>query len=321
MRAEDPSCISLAMPLWNSLFGPKWDPGKLKVQLQLSLSRMKQVRAKNQANETKLKREIALMLKDNQTDKAAVKAEQLLQLQHRDFAVDLLNTIVETLKTRTAYIDSKPECPLDVIGHVASVLYCAPRLEEIPELAESEKIFRARYGADWQQLEHVHPRLVDALDLIPPSPSTVMSILARVAAEHRVDWAPPVIADDPFSIGAEAAQAMNRTPALDTVLSADQSGLHVGCAQGRQGSDRAPALPPATEVAPAYATPAAAPEVLTGTVVEPMASPQSVSGPPSSAGGVEFPDLQDVPQGDLKVSAPPAPAELTLEERLAALKM
>ncbi|CEL92099.1 unnamed protein product [Vitrella brassicaformis CCMP3155] len=171
----------------------------------MTVNRAKLSQNKLENNKKALRREMAHLLREDKEEKARIKAEQFLQDQKMECALDILETMCDLLATRMRYIESEKDCPSDLSGTIASVLYCEKRAG-IDDLAEVRKQFEIKYGREFVETaadnknQEVHFKLVQLLSVMPPAEHEVVKVLKDVAAEYDVQWnAPPEPAEPSLS--------------------------------------------------------------------------------------------------------------------------
>jgi len=166
----------------------------LKAQLKMACSRCQLNGSKAQNNIRIQKRKIAEMLLDKKVENARIRAEGVMREQNLIYCYELLALRCELLTARILLIAQSPQCPDDLFMPIATVIYCAQRLE-IQELVTCAHQFGYRWGTDWVQgllhgARYIDPLVLKYLDVNPPSKKEVTQFLVSVAEECEVDWEP-----------------------------------------------------------------------------------------------------------------------------------
>ena len=94
------------------------------------------------------------MLTAGKEEKARIKAEHLIRDDSTMEAYEIIALLCELVHERMKHLLSQDECPPDLLGTIASLLYAAPRCQ-ISEMEVIEKQLTKRYGK--QFVEEVSP--------------------------------------------------------------------------------------------------------------------------------------------------------------------
>ncbi len=133
------------------------------------------------------------MIETGKEEKARIRVEHLIREDFTMEALEIVQLLCELIHERVRHMVSEPECPPDLIGAVATLLYAAPRVD-ISELLEVKNQLTKKYGKKFVEevtaldSGHVNPRVVDKLAVHPPDASAVVSYMKRVAEEFNVAW-------------------------------------------------------------------------------------------------------------------------------------
>jgi hypothetical protein len=80
---------------------------------------------------------------------------------------------------------------------VATIIYCAKRVDTVPEFVTVANLFAMKYGKEFAHSHHVNesgfvnPEIVSKLSVQPPTYNQVSDELLSIAQEFKVDWEPP----------------------------------------------------------------------------------------------------------------------------------
>jgi len=147
-------------------------------------------------------KEIGKLLSERKDENARIRMEGVIRHKNMLKAVEILSLMCEILGQRLQLIITQNFCSPDLLEPVATIIYCANRIAEIPEFMEITEQFAFKYIIEWA-LTHrdnesncVSPRIIALLSLRPPNFSIVMKALKEVAEEQGVDWEPSEPAPD-----------------------------------------------------------------------------------------------------------------------------
>lgn len=219
---------------------------KLKPQLRMAVSRLQMVSNKKSAqmkNETRL---IASLLSSSppKEEKAKIRAEALIRDDDAIEAYEILQLGCELLAERVKLIGSERDCPKDLLGCVATLLWAESRVD-ITELTEIKRLFRSKYGKTFVETALsdeggiCNARVVTKLSVSPPSAYLVQIYLEKIAEQFGIDWEPTIKLDAGDMLRPTAA------PTGYSIVVAPGSGLAPAAGEvtimGSHDSDAAPA--------------------------------------------------------------------------------
>ena len=119
-----------------------WNPNKLKAFLMTAGKRAKLQRNKHIKDIKLIEREVLQFIQENRSERATIKAEQILQHRKLELAMDIIESICDLLETRMSYIEQCSSLPAELIQPIATLFYASSRAE-VPELADVRKQFCA----------------------------------------------------------------------------------------------------------------------------------------------------------------------------------
>ncbi|KAJ7969491.1 Regulator of Vps4 activity in the MVB pathway protein [Quillaja saponaria] len=170
---------------------------KCKTALKLSVSRIKLLKNKREAQVRQLKRELAKLIESGQDRTARIRVEHVIREEKTMTAYDLIEIYCELIAARLPIIESQKNCPVDLKEAISSVIFASPRCSDIPELMDVRKHLTARYGKEFVSAAielrpncGVNRMLVEKLSAKAPDGPTKMKILSAIAEEHNVKWDP-----------------------------------------------------------------------------------------------------------------------------------
>ena len=141
----------------------------------------------------KSRKEIAILLKNGDDEKARIIAEQTIKEEDLNKALEELQGISEELLARIGVISSSKRLPMDLKEQICTIIWATSRLD-IKEFGLMRVQFALRFGAN---LDHealcniancVSQYIIDLMSANPPSEDQVFEYLKAVAAEFDIDW-------------------------------------------------------------------------------------------------------------------------------------
>ena len=168
-------------------------------ELKMAVSRIQIASNKKSALLKQNMREVAVMLAENppKEEKAKIRAEALIRDDNLIEAYEILQLECELLHERIKLIEYSKTCPPDLVSVVSTLMWAAHRVD-IPELMTIRKLFRAKYGKQFEEdaLRNadgvLNERVVTKLSVQPPAAYLVQTYLERICEQFEVDWTPAV---------------------------------------------------------------------------------------------------------------------------------
>ena len=157
----------------------------------------------------KARRDIVVLLKGGDDEKARIIGEQGIKEEKLVEALEELKAICEEVVSRLGVISSSRRLPLDLKEPICTLIWGSSCLN-IKELELMRQQFALKFGAN---LDHealcnidncVSERMIELLSAKPPPEDVVFSYLKGVAAEYSVDWG--VIPEEEDDFGDSAVQ-------------------------------------------------------------------------------------------------------------------
>ncbi|KAI0969900.1 DUF292-domain-containing protein [Xylaria arbuscula] len=213
---------------------------KLKVQLKLSIARLRMVQQRDDAMGKTQRRAMAQLLEVGKIDSARIRTENIIRSDINTELHEILELYCELLLARAALLES-PTCDPGLEEAVKSIIYAAPRTE-IKELQQVRTLLAERFGKEFVMVAMdnsdggVSEKVVKKLSVTPPKPELVQGYLEEIAKAYGVDWPkgtkelgqPPELIDeeinnDEHDEGPDSGQAHNDSvPDLPTDSKAAQ---------------------------------------------------------------------------------------------------
>ncbi|KAG1836569.1 DUF292-domain-containing protein [Suillus subalutaceus] len=172
-----------------------WNTAKAKVQLRLSVQRLRIAQQKKEAHAKGSRRDIALLLEKGKTESARVKVEAVINEDVNLELYELLELYCELLIARFGLLDQNTRDPDPGINEgVCSIIHAAPRTE-VKELLVLRDMLMHKYGRDFSAaaMENrsgcVSERIMRKLVIETPSEELVDAYLGEIAKAYGVKWA------------------------------------------------------------------------------------------------------------------------------------
>ncbi|KAF8079039.1 DUF292-domain-containing protein [Lyophyllum atratum] len=202
---------------------PPWNAPKARVQLRLSVQRLRMLQQKKEAQAKATRRDIATLLERAKIETARVKVESLINEDIHVELLELLELYCELLLARFGLLDQNTREPdIGIKESVCSIIYAAPRTE-LKELHILRDILMHKYGRDFSLavMENrdscVSDRTTRKLDIATPSSILVDAYLHEIAKGYSIDWSPPKQDEDDNSEGGvkDSDSSADQKPGLD----------------------------------------------------------------------------------------------------------
>ncbi|KAI0489696.1 regulator of Vps4 activity in the MVB pathway-domain-containing protein [Xylaria cf. heliscus] len=226
---------------------------KLKVQLKLSIARLRMVQQRDESMGRAQRRAMAQLLEVGKIESARIRTENIIRSDINTELHEILELYCELLLARASLLES-PKCDPGLEEAVKSIIYAAPRTE-IKELQQVRALLGERFGKEFvlAAMENtdgsVSEKVVKKLSVTPPKPELVQGYLEEIAKAYGVDWPkgtrelgqPPELIDEELDNGgyAEGSGGDQANKISGTDLPADSK-----AAQEREDLSRA--TPPRT---------------------------------------------------------------------------
>ena len=179
--------------------GSSFSTTTLKVALRGCIERMKLVTNKKLINIKNISKELSILLNNNKEENARIRCESLIAEENILKVFEIMNVYCEMLLIRINYIEVEIKCPDEMLENIASIIYCAKRLE-INEFVDIANQLALKYSAEFAH-EHyenkhnkVNPKIVALLSVKPPDVDIVVEHLEDIADEYKIKWKPKKVA-------------------------------------------------------------------------------------------------------------------------------
>ncbi|KAF1963785.1 DUF292-domain-containing protein [Byssothecium circinans] len=203
---------------------------RLKVQLKLSISRLRMTQQKDSAKAKQQRREMAQLLEANKIQSARIRVENIIRSDITNELYEILELYCELLLARSQLLDppSSPhggtaaQAPLDpaLEEAVRSIIYAASRTD-IKELHAVRALLMEKFGKEVaiasMEGEGVADRVIKKLMVETPKPELVDAYLTEIARFYGVPFgeATPEPDDDDDDASGGVAEEADVEPALE----------------------------------------------------------------------------------------------------------
>ncbi|WVQ96400.1 hypothetical protein IAU59_003505 [Kwoniella sp. CBS 9459] len=178
-----------------------WNGPRAKVQIKLSIQRLRTLQEKKLALAKASRRDIADLLNKGRVETAKLRTEGMIQ---DDIYVELLEVLelyAEMLQARFNLLEASAgtEPEPSISDAVCAIVYAAPRTE-LKELQVLREILMHKFGRNFSlSLQQSDPppasvpaRVLSKLALFTPSKELVDAYLGEIARGYGVNWVPEI---------------------------------------------------------------------------------------------------------------------------------
>ena len=168
---------------------------KIKVQLKLSVSRLRMVQQKDTAVAKQQRRSMAQLLEQGKEESARIRVENIIRSDMNTELLEILELYCELLSARAGLLESK-ECDPGLEEAVKSLIYAAPRVEGVKELTMVRQLLAEKYGKEFtlEAVENrdgkVSQRVLDRNKVEPHAKELVEEYISAIADAYGIDWTP-----------------------------------------------------------------------------------------------------------------------------------
>lgn len=168
---------------------------KIKVQLKLSVSRLRMVQQKDTALAKQARRTMAQLLEQGKEESARIRVENIIRSDMNTELLEILELYCELLSARAGLLEQK-ECDPGLEEAVKSIIYAAPKIEGVKELTLVRGLLAEKYGKEFtleaqeNREGKVPKRVTDRLKVEPPPKELVEAYLSTIAEVYGIDWPP-----------------------------------------------------------------------------------------------------------------------------------
>ncbi|XP_028392994.1 IST1 homolog [Dendronephthya gigantea] len=170
---------------------------KLRVNLKLTINRLKLLEKKKTEIALKSRKEIADYLSQSKDDRARIRVEHIIREDYLVEALELLELYCDLLLARFGLIETMKYCEDGLVEAVSTLIWAAPRLQsDVQELKIISTQLGLKYGK--QFLEEaarntnntVNEKLINKLSPNAPPKALVEQYLVEIARNYNIPYEP-----------------------------------------------------------------------------------------------------------------------------------
>ena len=183
----------------SGLFGPRYNPTKLKLNLKLAITRLGMLQKKNENAGVLARKEVARLLEKGKDELARIKVEQIIRDDFYMETMELMEMYLNLLIARFGLIETVKHCDPGIQEAVSTVIWATPRMQgDVQEMKIIKQLLQARYGREFieEALENrggtVNTRVIHKLSVIQPETQLIDGYLMTIAEKYGVQWTPTV---------------------------------------------------------------------------------------------------------------------------------
>ncbi|KAI8095106.1 regulator of Vps4 activity in the MVB pathway-domain-containing protein [Gilbertella persicaria] len=171
-----------------------FNPTRLKVQLKLSINRLKMLQAKKTSLNQQNRREIGTLLEKGKEESARIRVEHIIRDDLLIEAMESLELYCDLLLARFGLLETYKTCDPSIAEAVNTIIWAAPRVGEVKELGLVRDQLASKFGKEFmmQALENtdeqVNPRIVLKLQVNAPDSFLVERYLEEIARTYDIKW-------------------------------------------------------------------------------------------------------------------------------------
>jgi len=242
---------------------PPWNSTKAKVQLRLSVQRLRILQQKKEAQAKSSRRDIASLLERGKIETARVKVENIINEDIHVELLELLELYCELLIARFGLLDQNTRDPDPGVSEgICAIIHAAPRTE-LKELHVLRDILMHKYGREFSAavMENrdgiVTERVSRKLTTATPSAELVDAYLTEIAKAYNVNWSTPRTkdSDDHGLDGGAKESTEEKAGSSESLRGANTLDTSVPSADGRR-TPKLPDIPPTEDEVEAKGKPA-----------------------------------------------------------------
>nr|XP_039261149.1 IST1 homolog [Styela clava] len=179
------------------MFGGGFNEKKLKVNLRLSINRLKLLEKKKTELAIKERRDIAEYIRAGKLDRARIRVEHIIREDYMVEAMEITEMYCDILMARIGLMLASKSLDESLKKPISSVIWVSSRLaNNVEELMVIKKHLGAYYGKEYMHACHTNDvgtvcdRLMHKLDPSPPPKKLVEQYMIEIARSGNIDFTP-----------------------------------------------------------------------------------------------------------------------------------
>ncbi|CAI8056010.1 IST1 homolog [Geodia barretti] len=176
---------------------PSFRAEKLRVNLRLSINRLKLLEKKKTETAMKARREIADYMKSGRIERARIRVEHIVREDYLVEAMEVIELYCDLLLARFGMLEQMSYCEESIAEAVATLIWVAPRLSaDVQELLEVSRQFEHKFGKPFVQQARsnlsgtVNVKVIHRLGAEAPKKSLVENYMVEIARNYHIDYQP-----------------------------------------------------------------------------------------------------------------------------------
>ncbi|XP_069073051.1 IST1 homolog [Pleurodeles waltl] len=167
---------------------------RLRVNLRLTINRLKLLEKKKTELAQKARKEIADYLTIGKHERARIRVEHIIREDYLVEAMEILELYCDLLLARYGLILSMKELDPGLAEAISSLIWAAPRMLEVSELSVVSKQLCAKYSKEYgvlcrtNQIGTIGSQLMNKLSTKPPPRILVEQYLIEIAKSYNVPY-------------------------------------------------------------------------------------------------------------------------------------
>ncbi|RCI06763.1 Vacuolar protein sorting-associated protein ist1 [Rhizopus stolonifer] len=167
---------------------------RLKVQLKLSINRLKMLQAKKTSLNQQQRREIGTLLEKGKVESARVRVEHVIRDDLVIEAMESLELYSDLLLARFGLLEAYKTCETSICEAVNTIIWAAPRLGEVKEMGLVRDQLASKFGKEFMldamedKNGFVNQKVVMKLQASVPDSYLVERYLEEIANTYNVRW-------------------------------------------------------------------------------------------------------------------------------------
>ncbi|RKF78286.1 Vacuolar protein sorting-associated protein IST1 [Golovinomyces cichoracearum] len=165
---------------------------RLKVQLKLSITRLRMLQQKDEAVSKQQRRVMAQLLECGKYESAKIRVENIIRFDINSELHEMLELYCELLLARTGLLEGSI-CDPGLEEAVKSLIYAAPKTD-VKELHQVRGLLCDKFGKEFalsamaNSDEKVNEKILKKLNVKPPSEELVYGYLEEIARTYGIEW-------------------------------------------------------------------------------------------------------------------------------------
>ncbi|KAL3839870.1 hypothetical protein ACJIZ3_024461 [Penstemon smallii] len=159
---------------------------KCKTLIKASRARIEVVRRRAEARQRFLKEDLVKLLSDGLDINAYNRTEEYIAGINLLSCYDFLEQSCEYIVKQLSRMEKQGECPEECREAIATLMFAAARLSDLPELRDLRDVFQQRYGSCLDV--YVNQKFIEKLSSKAHTTTKKLQVLQDIASEFSIKW-------------------------------------------------------------------------------------------------------------------------------------